>query len=283
VEGHVKALRHLADVGQEAHRHGLHGVVIEAGSGPDDLLRQFRDRVVFDYLGHRFLSDEQEVQDERARRNGGGDRASSSHSDPVSTGDRSRVGELQDAATEAESERPESGEVESKEVEAGFRSVPRAWGTLVVGVAMVIAGVEGLLRVAIGLGDLLGTPSFLWGATVVAAATSVPDAIISLRSARRGDGDVSIGNVLGSNVFDLLVAIPAGVLIAGAAVVDYTVAAPLMAFLTLGTVVLFTALRTDLSLTRWEGWLLLSLYAVFVLWLALETADVTSLLGSGVG
>jgi len=77
-----------------------------------------------------------------------------------------------------------------------------------------------------------------------------PDAIISLRSARRGDGDLSIGNVLGSNVFDLLVAITEGVLIAGAAVVDYRVAAPLMAFLTLGTVVLFTFLRTSLQL----GW-----------------------------
>lgn len=174
---------------------------------------------------------------------------------------------------------PPAAEVDNGE----YASTATAWLSLLFSVGLVVAGVDGLLRVAIGLGGLLGTPTFLWGATVVAAATSVPDAIISLRSARRGDGDLSIGNVLGSNVFDLLVAIPAGVLIAGASVVDYRVAAPLMAYLTLGTVVLFTALRTDLSLKRWEGWLLLGLYAAFVVWLGLETAGVTTVLGQPPG
>ncbi|MBT8489238.1 MAG: sodium:calcium antiporter [Gemmatimonadetes bacterium] len=196
---------------------------------------------------------QQEVQDERGRRNGGGKAPNGAA--------RSGPGSAQ------------------RRDGRRFRLVAKAWLMLVVGIGLVIAGVDGLLRVAIGLGDALGTPSFLWGATVVAAATSVPDAIISLRGARRGDGDLSIGNVLGSNVFDLLVAIPAGVLIAGAAVVDYRVAAPLMAFLTLATVVLFTFLRTSLELSRAEGWVLLTLYAAFVVWLALETTGVTMVLG----
>jgi cation:H+ antiporter len=153
------------------------------------------------------------------------------------------------------------------------------WGILVLGLALVLAGVEGLLRTAIWLGDTLGTPSFLWGATVVAAATSIPDALISVRGARRGEGDVSIGNVLGSNIFDLLVAVPAGVLVAGAAEVDFAVAAPLMAFLTFGTIVLFAQMRTRLQLSRGESTLLLALYALFVAWLVLETLEVVDLLG----
>jgi len=156
--------------------------------------------------------------------------------------------------------------------------VGRAWRDMGLGVVAVVVAVEGLLIVAIGLGDLMGTPSFLWGATVVAAATSLPDAIISLRSAGRGQGSLSLGNVLGSNIFDLLVAIPAGVLIAGATQVDYRVAAPLMAFLTLGTIVLFAATRTNLRLGRREATLLLLLYVAFVVWLGLETAGVTSFL-----
>ena len=52
------------------------------------------------------------------------------------------------------------------------------------------AGVEGLVRAAISLGDLFGTPSFLWGLTIVAAATSLPDAFISMRAAREGALDV---------------------------------------------------------------------------------------------
>jgi len=153
------------------------------------------------------------------------------------------------------------------------------WGLLLLGLALVVAGVEGLLRTAIWLGDTLGTPTFLWGATVIAAATSIPDALISVRGARRGDGDLSIGNVLGSNIFDLLVAVPVGVLIAGASVVNFAVAAPLMAFLTLATVVLFTQMRTGLELSRGESVLLLALYGLFVAWLVLETMNVVDLLG----
>jgi len=96
------------------------------------------------------------------------------------------------------------------------------------------------------------------------------------------EGDIAImrgadhGMWLGSNIFDLLVAIPAGVLVAGAAPVDFGVAAPLMGFLTMATIVLFAFMRTKLRLTRGEGVILLLLYAVFVGWLVLETVGVTT-------
>jgi cation:H+ antiporter len=147
----------------------------------------------------------------------------------------------------------------------------RSWLVLAGGMLLVVVGVEGLLRTALWLGDALDTPSFVWGATVVAAATSVPDALVSVRSARAGRDDVSLGNVLGSNVFDLLVAIPLGVVVAGAVPVDFRVVAPLMAALTLATILLFTLVRTGLALTRREAWLLMTTYGVFVLWVVLES------------
>lgn len=168
---------------------------------------------------------------------------------------------------------------EEAPVAAGGGGPWRDWLQLVLGLVLVLGGVEGLLRTAIWLGEVLDTPSFLWGATVVAAATSIPDALISIRQARAGRADVSLGNVLGSNIFDLLVAIPAGVLVAGAARVDYTVAAPLMAFLTLATIVLFAILRTGLELERREAVILLALYAAFVGWLVAESVGITAWVG----
>jgi cation:H+ antiporter len=106
--------------------------------------------------------------------------------------------------------------------------------------------------------------------TVVAAGTSVPDAFVSVRAAAAGRGVASIANVLGSNVFDLLICIPAGVLIAGSTVVNYSVAAPMMAALTGATILLFLLLRTDMVLTRREAVALLGAYAGFVLWITLE-------------
>lgn len=151
----------------------------------------------------------------------------------------------------------------------------RQWLLLIASLALILVGVEGLVRAAIGFGEVFNTPSFLWGLTVIAAATSLPDAFISIKAARRGEGTVSIANVLGSNIFDLLIAVPVGVLIAGTATIDYTVAAPMMGVLTLVTIVLFAMLRTRLALSRAECVILLLLYGAFVVWMALETAGIT--------
>jgi cation:H+ antiporter len=146
----------------------------------------------------------------------------------------------------------------------------RDWIVLGLGLVVIVLGVEALVRSVLFLGDRFGVPSFLWGVTVVAAVTSLPDALVSYRAARRGEAAVSLGNVLGSNIFDLLVAIPAGVLVAGATVVDFAVAAPLMGMLTGATIVLFAAMRTDVSLSRFEAWLFLGLYAAFLAWAMAE-------------
>jgi cation:H+ antiporter len=140
----------------------------------------------------------------------------------------------------------------------------REWGRLALGLAAILAGVEGLVRSALWLGERLDVPSFVWGATMIAAATSLPDALISIRSAGRGDSDVSLANVFGSNSFDLLVAVPAGVLVAGTAVVSLDVAVPLMAFLAFATIFLFALVRVGLTLGRGEAVVLLLLYLGFV-------------------
>ena len=162
-------------------------------------------------------------------------------------------------------------EATDEEIAAG-----RQWLVLLAGLAVILLGVEGLVRAAIGLGDYFGTPSFLWGLTVIAAATSLPDAFVSIKAAQRGEGTVSMANVLGSNIFDLLVAVPVGILIAGATPVDFAVAAPMMGFLTLATIILFAMMRTHLMLSRAECWVLMLLYVAFVAWMALETAGLTA-------
>ncbi|MDZ7748544.1 MAG: hypothetical protein U5K43_06625 [Halofilum sp. (in: g-proteobacteria)] len=134
---------------------------------------------------------------------------------------------------------------------------------------------------AINFGDIFGTPSFLWGITVVAAGTSIPDAFVSVRAARAGRGVTSIANVLGSNTFDLLVCIPAGVLIAGSAVINFSIAAPMLAVLTAATVV---AVPDDAhahgALAQAESWLLLRCTLAFVLWIGLETFGAVDLVPS---
>ena len=153
----------------------------------------------------------------------------------------------------------------------------REWGRLALSLVVIVIGVEGLVRAAINFGDIFGTPSFLWGITVVAAGTSIPDAFVSIRAARQGRGVTSIANVFGSNTFDLLVCIPAGVLIAGTAVIDFSLAAPMMAALTFATVLLFLMMRTHMILSRRESVCLLVVYTAFVVWVSLESFGIIDL------
>ncbi|WP_132057946.1 sodium:calcium antiporter [Halorussus amylolyticus] len=164
-----------------------------------------------------------------------------------------------------------------EEPDTGGVSQLRVWGTLAVSLVVILVGVEGLVRAALGLGEAFGTPSFFWGLTVVAAGTSLPDAFVSVRAAQKDSDVTSLANVLGSNVFDLLVAIPVGILLVGATAIDFGVAAPMMGALTIATILLFGVMRTDLELTDREAYALLAAYAAFVGWMLLETFGVTGL------
>jgi len=154
----------------------------------------------------------------------------------------------------------------------------REWGRLVASLVFILIGTEGLVRAAVGFGDWFGTPSFLWGFTVVAAGTSVPDMFVSVRAAHRGRGTVSLANVLGSNVFDLLIAVPAGILVAGASTVDFGAALPMMAILAVAAGVLLVVLRTGEALELGEAKSLLVLYGGFILLVVLETAGLFHLM-----
>ncbi|OYR43316.1 MULTISPECIES: sodium:calcium antiporter [unclassified Halorubrum] len=156
--------------------------------------------------------------------------------------------------------------------------VRREWGKLAAGLLVIVVTVERLVASVESLGTTFGIPEFLAGVTIVAAATSLPDTLVSLRTAQEGRGATSLGNVLGSNTFDLLVAIPLGVLIVGRVEVNFSTAVPMFGVLTAATVLLFAALRTDLSLTSRESYILLATYLLFVAWMIAETVGVTSLL-----
>jgi cation:H+ antiporter len=164
-------------------------------------------------------------------------------------------------------------EVDGKDVHPA-----REWLKLGSSLIVILIGVEGLVRAAVNFGSILNTPDFVWGITIVAAGTSIPDAFVSIRAARKGRNLTSIANVLGSNIFDLLCCIPVGILIAGSATINFSLTAPLMAVLTLATLILFMMMRTHMVLTRSEAWGLLLLYALFVIWVTLESFQTIDLI-----
>jgi len=147
----------------------------------------------------------------------------------------------------------------------------RQWGFMIAGLVLILIAVHELVASVEALGEAFGVGQFIMGVTVAAGATSLPDALVSLRAAKDDRGVASLANVLGSNTFDLLVAIPVGVMIVGSTPINFEMAVPMFAVLTLATILLFTVLRTGLALSSLESYALLASYLLFVVWVVAES------------
>ncbi len=169
-------------------------------------------------------------------------------------------------------------DTDGAEREATVEHVGSEWWYFVLGLVGIVVGVEALIWATIGFGAYFDTAGFFWSLLIIAGATSFPDLFVSIKAAREGRPTVSLANVLGSNVFDLLVAIPAGVLVAGVGVIQYGRTVPTMAFLFVTTLLFLVLLRTDLELTPREAYLLLTCYALFILWVVLEATGLVALI-----
>ncbi len=87
-------------------------------------------------------------------------------------------------------------------------------GKLVFGLAFLILGTQTFLGGATALARGLGVSELVIGLTIVAAGTSLPEAATSVLAAWRGETDIALGNIVGSNIFNILAVLSASVLVA---------------------------------------------------------------------
>lgn len=102
--------------------------------------------------------------------------------------------------------RAQEPEVEAEVVEAVGRTDPRwrSFMLVVVGVGMLVLGANQLVHGATALARSWGMPEAVVGLTVMAVGTSLPELAASLAAAHKGQGDIVLGNVVGSNIFNIL-------------------------------------------------------------------------------
>ncbi len=133
---------------------------------------------------------------------------------------------------------------------------------LVLGLVLLYGGAEGLVRGSSSLALRLGLSPLVVGLTVVAFGTSAPELMVSLRAAYLGQGDISVGNVVGSNICNIGLILGFSALIVPIKVASQIVRidTPVMIAVT-GLALLF--LR-DGGLSRAEGFVLFSLLVVYV-------------------
>lgn len=167
---------------------------------------------------------------------------------------------------------------------------------LALGFFLLVKGADWFVDGASGLARKFGIPQLVIGLTIVAMGTSLPEAAVSISAALRGNAEITIGNIVGSNILNILIILGVTALIATLKVADSTVRYEIP-FMIVVTFVLLWLGYTGGQVTRLEGiilWVLFLLYLRYLYMMAkkgkeeereaeqLSTAKIIGLILAGV-
>ena len=147
-------------------------------------------------------------------------------------------------------------------------------GYVAVGLVTLVIGSQFLVNSATDIATELGVSELVIGLTVVAIGTSLPEFATSMLAAFRGQRDIAVGNVVGSNLFNLMCVLgltgivsPDGVTVSDTSLrLDFPV-------MLAATVVLIPIFWSGFQIKRWEGFVLVAFYAVYVVYLIVDAND----------
>jgi len=142
---------------------------------------------------------------------------------------------------------------------------------VVAGLGMLVLGSTLLVEAAIAVARAIGVSELVVGLTIVAAGTSLPEVATSIMATIRGERDIAIGNVVGSNTFNILAVLGASSLVARE---PLAVAPSVLAFdlpvMTAVALACFPVFFTGRRIARWEGVVFLGYYVAYTAYLILS-------------
>jgi len=156
------------------------------------------------------------------------------------------------------------------EVDRTAASLAYDIGRVLAGLGMLVLGADWFVDGAVYAAEALGISSLVIGLTIVAAGTSMPELATSVVASIRGERDIAVGNVVGSNLFNILAVLGLSSLVApnGVDVADQAlrVDIPIMVGVAVACLPVFFA---GYIITRWNGALFVGLYVAYLAYLYL--------------
>lgn len=145
---------------------------------------------------------------------------------------------------------------------------------LIAGIGLLVVGAQLLVTGSVSIATALGVSSLVVGLTVVAVGTSLPELATSLIALRRGETDMAVGNIVGSNIFNIgmVIGLPALLFGEGIPVAPAAIAVDLPLMLATALALLPLAF-TGFVLTRLEGALFVALYVAYTTYLVLASIE----------
>ena len=143
-------------------------------------------------------------------------------------------------------------------------------GLLVIGLALIVFGSDWMVNSAVEIATVLGMSELVIGLTIVSIGTSLPEVATSLSAARKGKADIAVANVLGSNLYNIMLTLGLTLVIAPN-VLDVSPQAivldlPFMVAVSLSCIPIFVA---GFNITRSDGLIFLFYYATYLAYLVL--------------
>jgi cation:H+ antiporter len=157
---------------------------------------------------------------------------------------------------------------------AGSASVPVNLGLILAGLVLLVLGSRWLVQAAVAIAEQFGVSQLVIGLTIVAGGTSMPEVATSIIAGLRGQRDIAVGNVIGSNIFNILAVLgiaalvtPGGVIVPeGARALDL----PIMVAVAILCLPIFLS---HFSITRLEGFIFLSYYVIYTTYIILDASN----------
>ncbi len=134
---------------------------------------------------------------------------------------------------------------------------------VIVGLVLLYFGAKFFIQGAKDLAELMGASDLLIGLFVVAIGTSLPEICISVIAARRGEADMAVANIVGSNIFNILFVLAIGSVLTDIPVTESTLIFHLPVML-IFAVVMFLMVRFRNRIGRGSGMVLIGMYAVYI-------------------
>ena len=138
-----------------------------------------------------------------------------------------------------------------------------ALGLLVLGFVLLVKGADWFVAGAADIARRLGIPQLIVGLTIVAMGTSMPEAAVSIAAALQGSADITVGNVLGSNIMNILIILGLTAVITRVEIQESTLRYEIP-FMMVATVLLLVLGYTGYSITFVEGVVLWALFLLFL-------------------
>ncbi|MEB2326632.1 MAG: calcium/sodium antiporter [Pseudomonas sp.] len=149
---------------------------------------------------------------------------------------------------------------------------------IAIGLVLLVQGSGLLVDAAVTLAKALGLSELVIGLTIIAAGTSLPEVATSVIAAIKGERDIAVGNVVGSNIFNLLAVLGLASLVSPTAIsVSSNAIAfdfPVMIAVAAACLPIFFA---GYCIRRWEGALFFAYYVIYTTWLIMHSTDAPGL------